>query len=219
VGLFCNCNIAIYSPINLLTQQFIIHNKEDIEMQAYSWLIPIMLVLIGSGIFLILSRKNGYMKHADPEDKKSEKIELIERFFMSKHLGGFTGTDKTAPLVFCAVSEDYFLFTMGTHGRELGRIPRDSINQIIIDDKAHIVKHLTGDNSVELENLIHPVTIGDKSYCLVIDWDDADGERRNTVFIFQDKQCEASAQKAQEKLEQWIKARELDMFCRHAYNQ
>ena len=188
-------------------------------MQEYSWLIAIILVLMGSAAFLILSRKRGFMKSTDPTDKNSKEIELIERFFMSKHLGGFTGADKAAPLVFCAVTEDYFVFTVGSHGRELGRIPRDSINQIIIDDKTHIAKHLTGQNAGELEKAIHAVASRDKNYCLVIDWDDTDDLRWNTVFLFQDKQCEASAQKAQEKLEQWIKARLLDMPDRHAYNQ
>ena len=188
-------------------------------MQGYSWLIPIILVLVGSAVFLMLSRKRGYMKSANSADKNPKKTELIERFFMSKHLGGFTGEDKAAPFAFCSVTEDCFVFTVGTHGRELGRIQRDSINQIIIDDKTHIAKHLSGQNAGEIENAIHAVARGDRNYCLVIDWDGTDDLRWNTVFLFQDKQCEASAQKAQEKLEQWVKARLLDMPDRHAYNQ
>jgi hypothetical protein len=186
-------------------------------MSEYPWLLPAIFLLIGVSAVFILSRLRNDKTTKDSEAPKA--IELIDKFYLGKYLGGFSGADEIAPLVFCAVTEDCFVFTMGTHGEELGRIPRDSINQIIVDDKTSIKKHLVSKHSVSVEKAIHHVSDRGKGYSLVIDWDDAHGERSNTVFVFEDKQCEVSAEQAQEKLKKWIKARVLDMPIRHAYNQ
>jgi len=81
------------------------------------------------------------------------------------------------------------------HGPVLGKIPRDSINEVIVDDRSQIAQRLTVTRMLTLGifSLAAPKAKKHKNFCLVIDWDDDNGTRQNTVFEFKGWSSNASA--------------------------
>src|ERR1043165_7263616 len=70
---------------------------------------------------------------------QAKELKAIARTSVGKYLAGLPNVGQSAFEIDCAVVGNDFLFIDGI-GRELDKIPRDSINQIIVDDKSQITQ-------------------------------------------------------------------------------
>jgi hypothetical protein len=88
---------------------------------------------------------------------------------------------------------------------ELGKIPRNSINQIIVDDKTKIAQRLTVTRMLTLGifSLAAPKKKTYTEFCLVIDWQNNRGIRQNTIFEFTGNESNKNATKAANCLQKY----------------
>ena len=118
---------------------------------------------------------------SEQDDVPQEK-ELTQRFLMGQYLSGFPNTNGPAPIVFCGVTEDSFVFRKGTQGMEIGRIPRQGVRKLDIQPK-------------------------NKQHCIAIDWADLQGKNYNTLFAFTDKNSPDQATQSANTLKSWVKTK------------
>ena len=118
---------------------------------------------------------------------------------MGSYLGGLPNTDK-APLVFCGVGEDEFIFRLGSQGAEIGRINRDAVNDVIVGGKHQIAEQLTAQEKLCLGKI--STSKKDKSYCLVLPWEESSGTKHNSIFEFVEQ---SSAENVAQILKKWMK--------------
>ena len=139
--------------------------------------------------------------------KEAEKLGAIEKISVGKYLVGLPDTNSPSEKVDCVITENDLIFIAGFEGTEIGRIPRNAINQAIFDDKSQISQRLTATRLVTLGifSLAAPKKKKFKEYCLAIDWDDAIGINWNTVFEFSGTEAETSSSQALNKLKKYIK--------------
>ena len=166
-------------------------------LKEYSWLIPVVILVVGGSVTFILSLLNKGKKTVAEEMPKE--IELAERFCMSRYLCGLPGANTYAPLVFCGVTEESFLFSKGSKGVEISRINRGSINNILVVNKSQVVQQLTAEERLSFGKLFESQK--DSSSCLVLSWENSDKKKRNAVFEFFEQ---ASADKAAQALKKWM---------------
>ena len=166
-------------------------------MLESGWLLPIIFLIVGGSIVFILSRLNKDKPKSDSEEPKE--IELTERFCMSSYLGGLPNADK-APLVFCGVGEDDFIFRLGSQGKEIGRIQRDAVNDVIVGEKHQIAEQLTAQEKLCLGKI--STSKKAKGYCLVLPWGNNSGAKHNVIFEFAEQ---SSAENVAQTLKKWIK--------------
>jgi hypothetical protein len=166
-------------------------------MSESGWLLPIIFLFVGGSIVFILSRLNKDKPKSDSEEPKE--IELTERFCMSSYLGGLPNADK-APLVFCGVGEDEFIFRRGSGGAEIGRIRRDTINDVIVGEKHQIADKLTAQEKLWLGKI--SASNKNTTPCLVINWKNSDSTNHNSIFEFAKH---SDADSSATILKKWIK--------------
>ena len=171
-------------------------------LQEYPWLIPVVFLVVGGGVTLLLSLLNKGKKTVAEETPKE--IEMTDRFCMSKYLCGLPGANTPAPLVFCGVTEESFLFSKGSRGVEIGRIHRDSITNIIVVNKSQVVQQLTAEEKLSFGKLFESQK--DNSSCLVLSWENSDKIKHNAVFEFPEQ---ASADSAAQALKKWMKQKQM----------
>jgi len=171
-------------------------------LQEYPWIIPAIFLVIGGGITLLLSLLNKGKK-TETEEAPKEK-ELTERFCMSGYLFGFPNAATPAPLVFCGVTEESFLFSKGSAGVEIGRIQRDSIHTIIVANKSQVVQHLTAEEKSAFGKLFE--SSKDTHSYLVLNWEHSDKKKHNAVFEFSEQ---ATADRAEQALNKWMKQNQM----------
>ncbi len=123
---------------------------------------------------------------------------------MSGYLAGFPNAATPAPYVFCGVTEESFLFSKGSRGVEIGRIQRDSINNIIVVNKSQVVRQLTAEEKTSFGKLFESPK--DNSSCLVLNWEHSDKKKHNAVFEFPEQ---ASADTAAQALNKWMKQKHV----------
>jgi len=163
------------------------------------------LLAAGAPVLAILSGCVGlvvtYLVFVDDAKQAAfKKAGATEQVEIGRYLGGLP--DDGAPTtdiegVICGVTENEFVFVVGL-GDQIGRIPRDGINEIFIDDRSQIAQRLTVTRMVTLGifSLAVPKKKKHKELCLVIDWDDGRGVRQNTVFEFTGTTCQQMANEA-----------------------
>jgi hypothetical protein len=166
-------------------------------MSESGWLLPIIFLFVGGSIVFILSRLNKDKPKSDSEEPKE--IELTERFCMSSYLGGLPNADK-APLVFCGVGEDEFIFRLGSQGKEIGRIPRDAVHDVSVGEKHQIAEQLTAQEKLCLGKI--STSKKAKGYCLVLPCEDSSGTKHNLIFEFVEQ---SSAENVAQILKKWMK--------------
>ena len=94
--------------------------------------------------------------------------------------------------------------------RELGKIPRDAINQIIVEDKTKITKRLTTVTRLAIFGpfaLAMPKKKKSDEFALIIDWTDKNAINHNTIFEFTGYQCQEYANLAGNKLNEYQTSR------------
>jgi hypothetical protein len=168
-------------------------------LQEYPWLIPAAFIVIGGGITLLLRLLNQGKKTEGTEEAPKEK-ELTERFIMNRYLGGLPGADNQAPISSCAVSEKDFVFVRGSRGAEIGRIPRDSVENILVGDKAQVAQQLSPQEGACLGKISSSKK--DTSHCLVLRWENSGGKKHAAIFEFAER---AFADTAAQELKKWMK--------------
>jgi len=140
------------------------------------------------------------------KSNKAKELGAIEKVSVGKYLVGLPDTTGPSENVDCAITENDFIFISG-FGTEIGRIPRNAINQIIIDDKSQISQRLTVTRLLTLGifSLAAPKKKKHKEYCLAVDWDDAKGTKWNTVFEFSGIASQTLSSQAVNKLNKYVK--------------
>ena len=109
------------------------------------------------------------------------------KFSAGKYLTGLPDANKPIDNVKCQVIDNDFVFFSGLIKKnEMGRIQRDSIIQISVEDKSQISQRITVTRMLTLGifSLAAPKRRKHQSVCLLIDWQDEKGIRQNTVFEF-----------------------------------
>jgi hypothetical protein len=127
---------------------------------------------------------------------------------VGRYLTGLPRVADQTPDVECTVDGNDFVFQT-TRGTRLGRIPRDSVNQIVAEDKSRIRERITVPRVLALGIFSLGVKKGSKiqEWCMVIDWDDESGVKENTVFEFSGTFCEVLVNKAANLLRANVKPR------------
>ena len=168
-------------------------------MLESGFLMPIILFVVGVSIVGLLSLLNKDKPKSDSE-KVPKEIELTERFCIGSYLGGLPNADKREPFVFCGVGEDEFIFRLGSQGKEIGRIHRDALNDVIVGEKHQIAEQLAAQEKLCLGKI--STSKKDKSYCLVLPWEDSSGTKHNSLFEFVEQ---SSAENVAQILKKWMK--------------
>lgn len=145
------------------------------------------------------------------KNEKAKELNAIDKVTLGKYLVGLKESKTPAQNITCVITEDDFIFLSAFGTSELGRIPRKSINQIIFDDKSQITQRLTVTRLLTLGPfaLAAPKKKKHKEFCLVIDWDDDNGIKWNTIFEFSGLASETLASQAFNKLNGYIKPKVL----------
>lgn len=143
--------------------------------------------------------------------KKKEKLnELggIDEFPVGKYLVGLQDAGNATDNVICVVTENEFVF-INTFNKELGRIARNSINEVVLEDKSQIESRVTATRLLALGIFAFAAKKKSKirEYCVLVDWDDENGNTNNTIFEFSDKNSSANANNAMNSLKKYIEAK------------
>jgi hypothetical protein len=137
-------------------------------------------------------------------DKKKE-IGTIATVAVGKYLAGLPNVDRTIDGIKCAITDKEFVFLLAA--TELGRIPRDSVNQIFVDNKSQILQRLTVSRMLTLGvfSLAAPKKKKYEEFCLAIDWENELGVRQNSVFEFSGSMSNTMSNQAINTLTKYVK--------------
>jgi hypothetical protein len=140
--------------------------------------------------------------------EKYRKTEEIPAVSVGRYIAGLSEYTSPTENVICVIDEQSFVFRRSLIRMELGRIPRDLINQIIVENRSQIIQRLTVPRMFSL-GMFSPATPEIKRHeeCyLVIDWDDNIGVRQYAVFEFLDN---ASANLAVTALNKYTSSKKM----------
>lgn len=165
----------------------------------------IFYVIIALFILLAIAGQINNQKSAKSTKEKLESLQAIDNVYIGKSISGLENASATNFLITCAISEKDFVFLL-SNGKEVGRIPRNSINKIIVDDKSKIIQQVTVGRVLALGifSLAVPKTSKELSFYLLIDWNNEEGIVENTVFEFSGANSNALANKALTALKKYI---------------
>lgn len=169
-------------------------------MGIVGWIIIILLIVIG------IYCSNISLKE---EEKYKKDIKSVDKILIyGKYLVGFPNIKSGANISECYINDKYFIFRKGIQQVEVGRIPRDQINNILIDNKSQITQRITVTRLLTLG--IFSVALPKKeeqqrSY-LLIDWNNEEGARQNTIFEFLSRNV---AYKLLNELNKYVKVKQI----------
>lgn len=169
---------------------------------------PVDVLCIGGIILLIVLVIAVSISNAKNTEATKEKLKLLQSLDnvnVGKSIAGFEDISASDFSMTCAVSEDSFVFLRPT-GEERGRIPRNSINKIVVDDRSQITQHVTVGRVLTLGifALVVPKSTKELSYYLLIDWNNEEGVVENTVFEFSGAGSNVLANKALTALKKYV---------------
>jgi hypothetical protein len=126
-------------------------------------------------------------------------------FRVGKYLVGLDNWNYVTDDVECVVAPHYFVFAK-FGGEELGRVARNSIEEVAIDDKSQITQRLTATRMVAFGvfALAAPKARKIKEWCVALRWVDGKGLKRSTVFEFTGSNPEEDANKAANMLMRYV---------------
>ena len=129
-------------------------------------------------------------------------------FRVGKYLVGLDRCNYVTNDVECVVAPHDFVFAKMS-GEELGRVPRDSIEEVVFDDKSQIAQRLTATRMVAMGvfALAAPKKRKIKEWCIGIRWVDGKGLKRSTMFEFSGNNPEEDANRAANMLLRYIQHR------------
>ena len=160
-------------------------------------------------ILLIISIVISVRSANEKEQTKKEKIETLKPIAsinLGKHITGLSNVGQHDDPITCVILQNNFVF-ISSAGQELGRISRDSINQIVVDDRSKITQSVTVGRVLALGifALAVPATKKLSDYYLLIDWNNESGEKENTIFEFDMPSANVLANQAATTLRHYIK--------------
>src|SRR6266404_8388630 len=133
------------------------------------------------------------------------KFNATHHFSVGKYMVGLEKCDRPMENVECVVAPADFIFAK-LNGTELGRVPRDSVFEVLVDDKSQLSQRLTATRMVLLGvfALAAPKAKKMKEWCVAVNWTDSRGLSRATVFEFTGSNCEGDANKASNSILRYI---------------
>lgn len=139
------------------------------------------------------------------QNKKFQELQGIEKVAMGKYLIGHPNINNPKINVTCIITEQD-LILIESMGAELGRIPRNSINSVLIEDKSKIESRITATRFLAIGLFAFAVKKKRKfkEFCLLIDWDDDNDARQNTIFEFSGNFAESLANIAANTLKKYV---------------
>ena len=150
--------------------------------------VTIGFIIVGGfiGMIIINIQKN-------IRKSKTGHIIKIDEIQNLKYTAGFDSHLNYEHVV-CVVTETNFVF-MKQLGGVFGEIPRNSIINIILEDKSLVTQRLTATRLLALGvfSLAAPKKKKHKEYCVIIDWEDSNYENQNAVFEFSGLACQEIA--------------------------
>lgn len=169
---------------------------------------PVEIFCIGGLILFVLLVIAGFISNAKNAEATKEKLKLlqsIDSINVGKSITGLENVSTSDLSITCAISEDSFIF-LRQNGEALGRIPRNSINKIVVDDKSQITQHVTVGRVLALGifALAAPKTSKQLSFYLLIDWTNEEGIVENTVFEFSGANSNILANEALTTLKKYV---------------
>jgi hypothetical protein len=164
---------------------------------AYWWILVMLLIFYGAMKFASSqSRKKAFVDQFDPS----------RRVPVGKYVTGFEDIRPSLFSVECLVGESYFVF-ISYGGAELGRIPRDGVNRVSVDDRHEMAEPAT--TMTRITRLISFLMTfggggGNRRY-LLFDWNSAEGARQITLFEFTGSSAHEDAYAAVNTLYRYLK--------------
>ena len=157
-------------------------------------IIVIMLILFLAGWFY-WQQSEGLLK----------KFHAERHFSVAKYVVGLEGCDRPIERVECVVAPADLIFAT-LNGTELGRIPRSSISEVLVDDKSQLTQRLTATRIVALGPFAFaaPKAKKIKEWCVAMNWKDSRGLPRAIVFEFTGPNCEGDANRAANGLMKYV---------------
>jgi len=171
---------------------FALYALPNIVRQVNVWIFIIILVLAG---WVYWQRSEGLLK----------KYHAERHFSVAKYVVGLEGCDRPIERVECVVAPADLVFAT-LNGTELGRIPRSSISEVLVDHKSQLTQRLTATRIVALGPFAFaaPKAKKIKEWCLAVKWKDSRGLPRATVFEFTGPNCEGDANRAANALMKYV---------------
>jgi len=138
------------------------------------------------------------------KEEKLTELESIENVNVGKYITGLENQSES-PSLSCAITQDDFVF-LTDDGSEMGRISRNAINKIIVNDRSQITQHITVGRILMLGifALGTKKTKKQETFYLLIDWDNEDGDNENTLFEFSGNGSNNLANKSLSALKKYI---------------
>lgn len=169
---------------------------------------PIEVFCIGGLLLFIFLVIAGFISNAKNAEATKEKLKLlqsIDSINVGKPITGFENISASDFSMTCTISEDSFIF-LRPNGEERGRIPRNSINKIVVDDRSQITQHVTVGRVLALGifALAVPKTSKQLSFYLLIDWTNEEGIVENAVFEFSGANSHGLANNALTTLKKYV---------------
>jgi hypothetical protein len=149
------------------------------------WLLIMVLVVVAVVVgfpilFVVFCRRE-----SKRQNRLSTELGAVATISVGKYLAGLPDAVSLEPNVLCFVLTNDFAFISGSD-KEIGRIPRNSINQISVVDKSVVTQRLTVSRMLTLGvfSLAAPKNKKQSEFCVLIDWDNDIGIRQDTIFEF-----------------------------------
>jgi len=125
--------------------------------------------------------------------------------FNGQYFVGLEGCDRPIEKLECVVAPTDLVFaTMA--GEEMGRIPRDKISEVLVDDKSQLTQRLTAMRIAFLGAFAFaaPRASTISKWCVAVKWIDSKALPRATVFEFTGPNCEGDANRAANYLMNYV---------------
>lgn len=145
--------------------------------------IGFVVILLGGGLAFAFWHTCSSMDQGETAPADEPAVEATD---LDYYVTGLPGGEKGSAGVKCSVAGHDLVFT-GLFGKELGRISRNSINEVFVENRSTIHKRITATRLLAFGvfALALPKTTAEAEYCLVIDWNDQGGPRQNALFLFE----------------------------------
>jgi predicted RNA-binding Zn-ribbon protein involved in translation (DUF1610 family) len=171
--------------------------------------IILLFFIVGTIVWISITFKR---EEVDNFNKKAKEIGATEAFSIGKYITGLEGIVNPQP-VNCAITEDNYIF-LGSLREQLGKISKNAITKITVEDKTQISKRLTTVTRLALFGpfaLALPKESKQEAYWLLIDWQDLSAVNHQTIFEFTGVMCQTLANMAASNLMKSLKSMKIDL--------
>mgnify|MGYP006416361141 FL=1 len=164
-------------------------------------------VVIGLIVLMWIGISSLEKQERKKRESKTRHFDKIFEMVNLNYIAGFNNHLNYEEVV-CAVTDTKFVF-MKKFGDVFGEIPRNSINEIIVEDKSLVSQRLTVTRLLTLGifSLAAPKKKKHEEYCVIIDWEDSEYEIQNVVFEFSGIACRSQAIDFSNKIKHYKKSK------------